>query len=132
MTARSFAQRGLKAMKNKRPIFDVLLISAIFLIAGAAFLCLKFSGRAGDRVEIRVGGELFATLPLGEDREIDVNGLCVVKIENGSARVESAVCKNQICVHHRPISRQNETIVCLPGGVTVKVAGSGGVDLISG
>ena len=34
-----------------------------------------------------------------------------------------ADCPDLICVHHKPISRQGESIVCLPHKVIVEVTG---------
>ena len=117
-------------MKDKRFLRDVLLIAAIAALALIFLAAGALLRGGGESVEIKVGGEHFATLPLSKDTVIDIDGLCVLVIENGEAHISSAVCKNQICVHHRPISRAGEAIVCLPSGVTVRVSGDGGADVI--
>ena len=117
-------------MKNKLLKNDFALIAAIFVIALAAAVFGRAIGRAGDMVEVRVKGEVYAILPLDKPAELDIGGLCVLKTENGDAWIESAVCKNQICVKHRPVSRVGEAIVCLPSGVTVKITGEGGADIV--
>lgn len=55
----------------------------------------------------------------GPDAEEGEN---VVVIEGGAVRVERANCKNQVCVHHDPVSKPGEQIVCLPHGLVVQVA----------
>ena len=117
-------------MKNKKYLRDLCLISSVAATALMIFAAGALLRGKGEAVEIKVDGELFAALPLSKDAEIDIDGLCVLVIENGGARIDSAVCKNQICVHHRPISRAGEAITCLPSGVTVKVSGDAGVDVI--
>lgn len=112
-------------MKNKRFLRDAVLILAIAAAALIIFAAGALLREEGGSVEVRLNGELYAELPLYKDTVLDIDGLCVLKIENGKAYIESAVCRNQICVHHRPISKSGEAIVCLPGGVTVKVAGGG-------
>ena len=37
----------------------------------------------------------------------------------------SASCHNQICVHHKPISETNQSIVCLPNRVSVEIRAAG-------
>lgn len=37
--------------------------------------------------------------------------------------VEAADCRDQICVHHRPVKDSTESIVCLPHRLVVEIAG---------
>lgn len=107
---------------------DALLIFGVLLAAGLIFIFGRLSEKVGTQVEVRVRGELYALLPLSENTELDVDGLCMLKIENGEAYIKSAVCRNQICVGHQPINRSGEAIVCLPSGVTVKITGGDSPD----
>ena len=51
----------------------------------------------------------------------------VVVISSGTVSVTEASCKNQVCVKHGAISRADESIVCLPNRLNVRIqAGSGG------
>ena len=45
-------------------------------------------------------------------------------IKDGEARMEWADCPDQICVDHRAVSRNGESIICLPNQVVVTVASS--------
>ena len=45
-------------------------------------------------------------------------------IENGKVKMKEADCPDQICVHHRAISKNRETIVCLPNKVVVEIVSS--------
>ena len=113
-------------MKTDRTVPNAWDIAVFAVIALAAAITLIFSrpgGEPGSSVEIRVGDEIFATAVLSSDKTIDVDGLCVVEISGGEARVIIAKCKNQICVRHRAISRPGEVIICLPQQVTVRVTG---------
>lgn len=112
-------------MKNKPRSADFWLILFAVLIAFAMLFAGKIISKPGSIVEIRLRGEVYATLPLSRDAALDVEGLCLVKISDGKALVESAVCKNQICVKHPPISLCGQTVVCLPSEVTLKVLGDG-------
>ena len=117
-------------MKDKRFLRDLALIAALFAVALIIFAVGHFFQRDGAAVEVRVNGEIYATLPLSEDTELDVAGKCFLLIENGEARVLSATCRNHICMKHRPIKSAGEAIVCLPNGVTVKVIGGDGTDFV--
>lgn len=48
------------------------------------------------------------------------NLLCITA---GSVRMESADCRDQICVHHKPISGSRESIICLPHKLVVEIIG---------
>ncbi len=47
----------------------------------------------------------------------------LVSVQNGAVSVEAADCKDQICVHHKPVSMAGESIVCLPHRLVVEIAG---------
>ena len=47
-------------------------------------------------------------------------------IENGSVVMEWADCPDQLCVNHRSISRDGESIICLPNRVVVSIEGTDG------
>lgn len=117
-------------MKDRRIFRDAALIAALLLAALIIFAAGRVFKRDGAAVEVRINGEVVATLPLSEDTEFNIAGKCLLRIENGEARVSSATCRNHICVKHRPIKSSGEAIVCLPNGVTVKVIGDGGADFI--
>lgn len=117
-------------MKNKKFTRDLALIAALFSVALIIFAVGQAFKTDGDAVEVRVNGEVYATLSLSDDTELDIAGKCLLRIENGEAWVASATCRNHICVKHRPIKGAGEVIVCLPNGVTVKVIGEGGADFV--
>ena len=110
-------------MRDKRFAHDICLLAVIAALALAVFAVSLICRRDGEAVEVRVGGELYANLSLRADTVLDIDGLCLLIIENGEAYISEAICRNQICVRHRPISRSGEAIVCLPNGVTVRITG---------
>ena len=42
-------------------------------------------------------------------------------ITDGSVKMEAADCKDQICVHHRPILSVGESVICLPHRLVVEI-----------
>lgn len=53
-------------------------------------------------------------------KDTPYNLLC---ISDGKIRMESADCKDQICVHHKPISGIHESIICLPHKLVIEIVG---------
>ena len=110
---------------DKKKRNDVLMIGALILIVaivgGGLYL---FSGK-GASVKVTVDGELYAVYSLSENRTEDIytegNNLNRLVIEDGQAYIKTATCPDGICRDHRPISRNGESIVCLPNRVVVTV-----------
>ena len=76
----------------------------------------------GDTVSVTVDGVLYGEYSLGDDRTVEIfseGGYNILVIENGKAHVESASCPDGICAAHKPISRDGESIVCLPNKVVI-------------
>ena len=144
---------------------DLILLIALVVVglAASAVLAMHESKALGSSgmVVIKSGGEIFATYPLSEDRDVvvpapsgvdyknprsapaDAGDECagykyfnVVHVSGGEVSVSSASCKNSVCVRHKAISRSGESIVCLPNKLVVSIEGKdadegGGYDSIS-
>jgi len=56
-----------------------------------------------------------------------------IHIKGGQVWIEAANCKNQVCVHEKPISRVGQSIVCLPHKLMIEIEGQDDqeVDIIS-
>lgn len=103
---------------------DWILAAAIFFAAVLTFgLQLLKTTDEYSEVEILVKGELYGRYRLEQDQEIDVNDKNKVLIKDGKARMEDADCPDQICVNHRAISSDGESIICLPNQTVVTIRG---------
>ena len=103
---------------------DWILAAAIFFVAVLTFgLQLLKTTDEYSEVEIQVNGELYGRYRLEQDQEIDVNDKNKVLIKDGKVRMEDADCPDQICVNHRAISRDRESIICLPNQTVVTIRG---------
>ena len=114
-----------KGSKAKNDIIFIAVLLAFMLAVGAFFV---FSRGEGDTVTVTVGGKLYGEYPLSESRTVEIkNGEAVntLIIEGGRARVEHASCPDGVCVAHKPISRDGESIICLPNEVVVTVRKKG-------
>jgi len=110
---------------------DLLLVLGLVLVIAVGFVIksLYFNGSSSDYVEIRVDGEVVAEYPLNEVREevfvAEDGGYNKVVIKDGTVCVSEADCPDKNCVHKGAVSEVNETIICLPHKLVVKLCGSG-------
>lgn len=110
--------------KNRNDVIFIAVLLLIVALAGAAFFFLRGEG---DSVTVSVDGKHYGTYPLRTDltlsirtgEEGDQENLLVIR--DGKALVESATCPDGICAAHKPISREGESIVCLPHRVVITV-----------
>ena len=109
---------------------DLILLAAI--VAAAVLCALRFRPKeagSGAVVSVTVDGSEYGRWPLAEDRTVEIkNGeqVNVLRIEDGAAFIESADCKNQLCVASAPVSRIGQRIVCLPNRVVAEIRGAEG------
>ena len=107
---------------------DLILLLAVLVIGliGIVILYTRPAALNGE-VEVAVDGEVVMTLPLSEDTEVTIEGVDggenLLVIQDGTAKIESASCPDGICVRHYAISRDGESIICLPNRVVVTIRG---------
>ncbi len=109
---------------------DFLLTGAVLLAAAALYLLLGPKGPGAWVVVTRDGAE-WGRYPLNQDATAVIGGeeWNVLQINGGKASVAEANCGDQTCVRSGAISREGETIVCLPHRVVIRVEGGGQTDL---
>ncbi|MBR0088006.1 MAG: NusG domain II-containing protein [Lachnospiraceae bacterium] len=97
---------------------DMLLIAALLLLCGLIFAVRTCRSEKGKYAVVEIDGEIADVFLLSENTEKSYREgealLNRIRIENGEAAVLEASCPDQICVHHKPVSKAGETIVCLP------------------
>lgn len=112
---------------------DFILIGTILAAAIIIFAALHFLPHNGAKIQVEVDKKVVQTLPLNKDAEYVIeteNGTNTLVIEDGFAFVKEADCKNQICVHHSKISKNGESIICLPHKVVITVVDENAKDEI--
>ena len=103
---------------------DVILVVIALLFAGAGLLFYRSLGQQTTGVvKVTVEGELFGTYSLKKDQNIPINDTNYLIIKDGQADMTEANCPDQICVNQNAISKNRESIVCLPNKVIVEVVG---------
>lgn len=103
---------------------DIIIIVTILIIAGVIFIFNIIKSNSGETVKVTVDGSLYKKYPLNKDGLYEIktkNGTNTIKIKNGMVSMEDATCKNQVCVNHKSISKDNESIICLPNKVVVTI-----------
>ena len=126
-TTKPTATGGGRKFRN-----DLIFIAAILAVVALGAAVLFFLRGEGSTVQVEVDGTVIGTYPLSVDREVEIktgeNGeeLNLLVIKDGKATVTAATCPDGICAAHRPISREGESIVCLPHKVVVTVIGGSG------
>ena len=116
------AKNGGRLFRN-----DLIFIAVLLFCAAALGLCFYFFRGEGDRVVVTVDGKVFGTYLLAEDKIVEIRTgeqgeeLNLLIIKNGEAYVERATCPDGICAGHKPISKEGESIVCLPHKVVITV-----------
>jgi len=99
-----------------------------FLVVGILFLAsiLYVSGITSRKKEaemliVKVSGKVFGEYPLSENKSIIINNTNICTIENGEVAMLEATCPDQHCVHQRKISKNRESIICLPNKVVLEI-----------
>ncbi len=106
---------------------DFILIGTVVILTLICIIIFALLTKKGETVKIIVDGKTQYTYNLSDDSEkVVLTGendefQNTVVIENGKAYVESANCPDKICVAHKAISKEGQTIVCLPHKLVVAI-----------
>ena len=111
---------------------DIILISVIVIISVALLLVWKLVYLKGQNpdsdagVRVTVDGKGYGTYPLSKDDTIEIKNVDgdvtnTLVIKDGVADVTAADCPDHLCVKQKAISKEGESIICLPNKVVVTV-----------
>lgn len=101
---------------------DFIFLIGIIIIAGICFGIQFLTSDSGGNLIVQIDGEKTGSYPLDEDAEFEINGgTNLVKVAGGKVQMVHADCPDQICVHHKEISKNNETIICLPNKIVLSI-----------
>ena len=116
------AYKNSEAKKRKN---DVIFLAVLLLVLFTIGIFFLMTAKKGDAVTVTVDKTVYGTYPLHENRTVEIrNGETynLLIIRDGRAFVESATCPDGICAAHHPISRNGESIICLPNRVVITVS----------
>jgi hypothetical protein len=106
---------------------DLILIGIILVLAAAGLFYINANKTNGDKVVIKVQGEVYKELPLNKDTTLEIQGLGgtnILVIKDGYADMTDADCPDKLCVQQSRISKDGESIICLPHQVVVEIESS--------
>lgn len=115
-------------MEQKTKKNDILLIGVILVLALVAYVGVSLFQSANTHnpeAVVLIDGEEYGIFPL--DREVIERiqladgSYNVLEIKDGKADVTEASCPDGICVNHRAVSKQNQSITCLPNKLVVEI-----------
>ncbi|HHX11182.1 MAG TPA: NusG domain II-containing protein [Clostridiales bacterium] len=106
---------------------DLILIAVILIIGIGALLFMFFNNEAGSNVSVQMNGEEIITFDLNEDITYTIEGdngaWNTFAIKDGYVDMIDASCPDKICVDHKSIHYNHETITCLPNQVLLEIIG---------
>jgi len=113
---------------------DFTIILVVFLFAAGLGLRLWIPRTEGGLyAEIWLEGKLTERVLLndGMHRTISVGDNNTIELEGMTAKIASANCRDQVCVHTGTLTRAGQTAVCLPNRVVLRLTGGeSGVDAV--
>lgn len=107
---------------------DLILVGGLLLLALAASIGISWysavSTKEAEAVVV-VDGEVQGRYPLDRETTVEIQledgRYNRLEIHGGEADMTEASCPDKICVEHRPVSKQGESLVCLPNKVMVEI-----------
>ena len=104
---------------------DIILFAVIIILAIAGLFILNFSRAEGNSVIILIDGVETARYSIHSDIEKVIEtewGSNTLVIKSGKVSVKNATCPDLVCEKHREISKDGETIVCLPHKLVIEIS----------
>ena len=117
----------------KRVRNDCILILIVVLLAGGFWFVQYINSMQAEAVlRIYQNGELRGEYDLSQPKTLPVKeedyGYNLVMIEDGTVRITDADCPDQLCMKQRSISKNGESIICLPHKLVVSLTGDSAPD----
>lgn len=116
---------------------DFILIGVVLLIGISAIFLINMTKTTGNKVLLIVKDKTVKTFPLNKDTTFTYRGDDGIsnsfQIKNGYVVMLDADCPDKLCVKHKKIHYNHETIVCLPHKLVIEVVGgdTNDVDMIA-
>ncbi len=119
-------------MKKNDVILIAVLITAALAVFGGISLFSAKNTKDAEAV-VYLDGEKQGSYPLNEDAAVKIQsasgGYNILEIRAGAADITEASCPDKICVNHRPVKNQGESLVCLPNKLVVEIENGGEAEI---
>lgn len=106
---------------------DFIVAGLVLLFCVASVAMLFFGREEGElSASIYVRGELYETVELSsvkEPMEIEVSGKIpvLISVTSEGAEFKSSGCPDKLCMKRGVLSKDGESAVCLPAGVSLRI-----------
>ena len=107
---------------------DLIFIFSILIFAVFLLLIQRVYGNAqdeADMIKITVDQKLYGTYDLNKNQTITIQndfGINTIQIQNKDVLMEEADCPDGYCKEQGHISKNKQTIVCLPHKLVVEIS----------
>lgn len=126
-------------MSHKITKTDITVIVVVLVLSliSMVFLNTIIFADTGNMVEIEVDGKPYAEydfVSLISPKTIEINteyGYNILEISKNGVKVIDADCKDKLDVKQGIICRTNESIICLPHRLIIKIKGKSDVDVVT-
>ena len=111
---------------SKKLKADVAVIAAIGIVATLFWAIPHLNGDLSETVIINQDGKIYGEYPLYNDAVIPVyyepGGYNLILVSEGEVSVTDADCPDKLCVKQRAVSKNGESIICLPHKLVVQIS----------
>lgn len=106
---------------------DIILIIAVIIIGLSVMAFLNLNKTEGSKVLLIVNDKTVKSFPLSKNITYSYkskNGILnTFRIKDGYVEMLEATCPDKLCVRHKKIHFNHETIVCLPHKLVLEIVG---------
>ncbi len=111
----------------------IFVIGILFLALFLWGIPLYLNGKQADSVKVIQDGEIIGTYPLNEENTVIIkygnDEYNILLINEGKAFMSDADCPDKLCVKQRAISKNGESIICLPHKLIIQIVAKEESDL---
>ena len=104
----------------KKNDFILIVVILMTALAGFGIHSLRKTGEDA-QIVIKADGEEYGRYNLNEDQVIKIGDTNILTVTDGKADMTDASCPDKLCVHQKAVSKEGESIICLPNKVIVTV-----------
>lgn len=100
---------------------DFKMVVLVILMVVLVICTINYTSKAGNYAIIYINGEVYKEVKLTKSMEVNVNNTNTLMVENGYAYITFANCPDKLCMKQGKINKTDESIVCLPNKINVKI-----------
>ena len=117
--------------KKRNSRNDIILITILLMVTLLFLMMQNFFGKDGAEVVVMQDGKVMYEFSLEDELKGDnalrietTAGYNILEIKDGTASVINADCPDGLCVKQKAISKQGESLICLPHKLVITVEGA--------